>query len=108
MATKVIPLGNRILARQLPPPEKSAGGIWLLTDKNAHSVRFDIKRFVVLAPEQGVQDSETGEWRRTSKLEAGDIIRTGMYPGASFQDDDGEWLWFISLVGNSIICQEVE
>jgi co-chaperonin GroES (HSP10) len=105
---KVTPMGNRIAARLLPPPEKSASGrIWLLTNKDARSVRFAPKRFVVVAPEQGVQDKKTGEWRRTTRLEAGDIVITGMYPGDSVPDYqvDGHPVWFIPV--HNLTCQEV-
>lgn len=103
---KIKPLGNRVLARKLAPPEKSASGrLFLLTSKDAHSVRFAIQRFVVLAPEQGLQNSETGEWFRTTGLAAGDVIQTGMYPGSSYRDDDVGEVWFLP-VGNCTV-QEI-
>lgn len=99
METKVTPIGNRILARPLPPPAKSEGGIILLTDSESRSVKYASKRFEVIAPEQGVQDSKTGEWRRTTTLEPGDIILVGMYPGASVHDPDPalDGLFFINV-----------
>lgn len=97
---KVISLGNKIVATLLPPPEKSESGrIWLLTGKDTHSVKYAPKRFRVLEPEKGIQDPETGEWHRTTSLEKGDVIVTGMYPGDSVPDFkiDGEPIWFIHV-----------
>lgn len=105
--SKVIPLGDRILARLLPAPDRSGSGrVVLLTDRDAKSVRFAPKRFVVLAPEQGRQNPSTGEWFRTTDLEAGDVIVTGMYPGDSYQNEEFGEIWFIKV--ENATYQEME
>jgi chaperonin GroES len=73
------PLGNQVVVRLDPLPEKSEGGLWLALDSRDHEHHTG----TVIAVGPGKVAPKTGI-RHPMELKVGDSVLLGRYVGANF------------------------
>jgi len=79
---KMKPLGNQVVVKLDPLPEKSEGGLWLAADSRDHEHHTG----TVVAVGPGKVAPKTGI-RCPMELEPGDKVLLGRYVGANFEHE---------------------
>lgn len=79
-AGKIKPIGNQVVVKLDPLPEKSEGGLWLATDSRDHE--HQTGRVMAVGPGKVAPKTHI---RYPMELKVGDKVLLGRYVGANFK-----------------------